>query len=389
MLQLIGMVEGANIDPVASLDHLNPVAMGFSHNDRPTAIASLDESGVAVIRVEGMLHNHRSYWLPSWPVLIEDLNYLEGNAAVTSVVFDIDSPGGIVMGSLGLFDRMDKFSKPLIAYGRGWMASMAYQMACHCDQVVCSPDAEVGGCGIRFTVYDDTRQLVESGVDQYEFVTGEFKAIIDSKMTPAHQDHLQKWVERLGLNFRSALGLRGLNAQQVESVFDGRWWGPDDALSLGLVSAVTDLGSVVTALSSNPTAQISSEGSTMIRRQRLNLAARGGGNSAASPQSVQSFSAVAGGQAAQPGDVQPPAAPAGTPAQPAGTVQPPAAPETPADPPAAPAPAGTVQPPAAPAPSAPAPAGTVQPPAAPASAAPAPAGTVQPPAAPALSLIHI
>ena len=253
--QALQILPGCESQLQAALEHaVDPAQMGYSVDDRPSMIFEFVGNGVAMLRVHGPLMRRRSWYYASYAVLMEDLAYLEGNAAVSGVVLDIDSPGGEAIGCSDACMALEKFSKPLVGFVSGYCTSAALRLACHCDQILAGQDAEVGNIGTRVS-YDDYSEANKlAGVKRLDFVTGWAKGIGShgSEITPQQQAFLQNWVEELQGGFAQSLQARGLSAAQIAAVSSGEWWRPAAAQRLGLIDGVSTLADVVAKLGASP-----------------------------------------------------------------------------------------------------------------------------------------
>lgn len=224
------------------------------NDDRPSLIQTFAEGGVAVLKISGPMVRRKSWYYSSYQVLREDLLFLQANNAISAAVMVFDSPGGEAMGLVETCEVLDQFSKPLVAFVEGYCTSAALRLACHCDQILASADAEVGNIGTRISLDDYSEMNRINGVRRFDFVTGYAKAIgsCGSPVTEQQQAFLQQWVERLQVGFRNSLKSRGLSASQIAAVSTGEWWDAVQAQSLGLVDGVSTLSQVVARLSASP-----------------------------------------------------------------------------------------------------------------------------------------
>ena len=111
--------------------------------------------GVAVLPVTGPLFRYANLFTAisgatSYELLAKDFAKALSDPAITSIIFDIDSPGGEVNGCAELarmiYDARGK--KPITAYASGDIASGAYWLASACDEIVVSDTSMVGSIGV-------------------------------------------------------------------------------------------------------------------------------------------------------------------------------------------------------------------------------------------------
>jgi ClpP class serine protease len=86
---------------------------------------------------------------------------------VTSIVFDVDSPGGMVDGGQELSDTSyaARGKKYMVSVANATMGSAAYWIGSAAHEIAVTPSGQVGSIGV-FTAHEDIstlRQPVESG----------------------------------------------------------------------------------------------------------------------------------------------------------------------------------------------------------------------------------
>jgi ClpP class serine protease len=84
---------------------------------------------------------------------------------VSSVVFDVNSPGGYVDGVDQAAQAMAAITKPTEARVHGMAASAAYWLASQTDRIVAmSPAVQIGSIGVAAEEYDDDEYLAKKGI---------------------------------------------------------------------------------------------------------------------------------------------------------------------------------------------------------------------------------
>jgi len=98
----------------------------------------------------------------------------EANDNVVGVILDIDCPGGQVSGLAEFADFINSYSKPIVAYTDGLMASAAYYVAAACDHIVSNPNADfIGSIGTMLSYVDlDGILEKEGGIVKDIYATG-------------------------------------------------------------------------------------------------------------------------------------------------------------------------------------------------------------------------
>lgn len=150
--------------------------------DKPRA-AARDIPGVAVIPVQGPITKGESLFsLLFGGASLEGIVRMAAEAAddpdVSTIVLDVDSPGGAVFGVYEAAEAIAAINKrkPVVAYTEGLMASAAYWLASAAGRIVASPSAEVGGIGVYVVHLDESEALAKAGIQPTLIRAGEHKA---------------------------------------------------------------------------------------------------------------------------------------------------------------------------------------------------------------------
>jgi ClpP class serine protease len=96
---------------------------------------------------------------------------------IDGIVFDVDSPGGVVEGIGELADeiRGARGTKPIAAVANHMAASAAYWAIAGVDEIVATPSASVGSIGV-FTAHQDvSAAMEEKGVKTTLISAGKYK----------------------------------------------------------------------------------------------------------------------------------------------------------------------------------------------------------------------
>lgn len=165
------------------------------------------------------------------------------NAQISAIVLMIDSPGGAVSGTGDLGDDIARINaiKPVIAYAEDCCCSAAYWAASQCTAIVANRFAMVGSIG-TYAVIDDVSKMYESkGIRTHVIRAGQFKGAgtTGSEITDEHLAEFQREVDACNATFLAAVASgRGMTAEQVSAVADGRSHMAQDALALGLIDKI-------------------------------------------------------------------------------------------------------------------------------------------------------
>ncbi len=136
-------------------------------NEAPEAVAAklgrqlqnsysaTERDGVAIIPVTGPLFRYANIFTAisgasSYELIARDFMSALENPQITSIILDIDSPGGEVNGVSELASMIfeARGTKPIIAYASGDAASGAYWIASSADEIVVSETSALGSIGV-------------------------------------------------------------------------------------------------------------------------------------------------------------------------------------------------------------------------------------------------
>lgn len=138
--------------------------------------------GVRVIPIHGIIGKHMSALemmcggcsLDAVEAMVQDA---KSDPLVTSVLFDVNSPGGTVTGVPELADQIEQLAseKPTIAYTDSECCSAAYWLASQCRGVYSSHSATIGSVGVYIALLDESRALENEGIKVNAIHAGKWK----------------------------------------------------------------------------------------------------------------------------------------------------------------------------------------------------------------------
>ena len=122
-------------------------------------------------------------------------------AGATTIVYDIDSPGGTVSGVQELAAQMFALRGKVkqVAHVNSLAASAAYWLAAMADEIVSTPSGDVGSIGV-FSVHKDlTEALAKEGIKITVFRSDAMKAEgLFQPLTPEGEARIQARVDEAG-----------------------------------------------------------------------------------------------------------------------------------------------------------------------------------------------
>jgi signal peptide peptidase SppA len=149
------------------------------------------------------------------------------NPAVQRIAFEIDSPGGTVVGTPELADKIASIPLPTMSYAKKLMASGAYYTGSQADYVIASPSAMVGSIGVIAVDESYDEAFKNMGLKVEVFRAGKYKApnIAGEGYTDEMRELEQKSIEAMHEEFKqTVLRKRSLASREdmEGQVFSGR-----------------------------------------------------------------------------------------------------------------------------------------------------------------------
>lgn len=214
---------------------------------------------VAVVPVSGMIARHASMVNgASQPKGMSSQRFIDSirRAATASnrVLLDVDSPGGTVAGlaeAQAAVDQLVASGVNVVAIARDMMASGAYWLSCRCTAVYAVATADVGSIGVYRVIEDSSAMLKAEGVIRHLVASGPHKGAGEPG-TPLTEVQMQGVIEDVADAadlFASVVAEgRGMTEAQMQLVTDGRSYGAERAMSLGLIDGITTLEDLIAAM---------------------------------------------------------------------------------------------------------------------------------------------
>lgn len=240
------------------LDHsglITPQAAG------PAGANSNAGSMIAVISIFGIIAQHASQvddisgpGGTSTERVSDSLKKAVADPSVSSIVLNIDSPGGNVNGVQALAGEIFKArdQKPIIAQVNSLAASAAYWLASSASEIVVTPGGMVGSIGV-YTLHQDVSKAVDAAGLKFTFISaGKYK--VEGNSFQPLSDEAAKASQAVVNSFYGdftgdvARG-RGVPVDQVRSGFgQGRLVKDHDAIKAKMADRVATLDATIKRL---------------------------------------------------------------------------------------------------------------------------------------------
>ncbi len=207
--------------------------------------------GVAVLPVRGVIaHRMEAFDNVSGPGGTSTERFIRGfrdamaDNSVSSIVLDVDSPGGGVPGvdEAATEIRGARGDKPIIAVVNSLAASAAYWIASAADEIVVTPSGEVGSIGVFAAHKEFSRRDETLGVKTTLISAGRFKVEGNpfEPLTEEAREAIQARVDEHYEVFVDAVARgRDVAASAVRGGFgEGRTVGAREAVALGMADRI-------------------------------------------------------------------------------------------------------------------------------------------------------
>ena len=185
--------------------------------------------------------------------IIALLDSAETNPNVEAIVLSINSPGGTIVASREVANRVANMSKPVIAWIRDLGTSGAYLIASSADYIISDEFSMVGSIGSTINFLEFSETLSEYGVEYISLVSGDYKDMgsMYRNMTSEEEEMFMTWInESFNYFLNYVTNQRSLSSTSVEEVSDGRLFSGSQALELGLVDELGGKVEVINYLNS-------------------------------------------------------------------------------------------------------------------------------------------
>lgn len=238
---IVSIARGENESPDA-------VAAKLGRPLQNTRTVSMRGS-VAVIPVTGPIFRYANLFTEisgatSLSELAKDFNAALDDSAVSSIVLEIDSPGGQAAGIAEFAHMIRNSSKPVTAYVDGMGASAAYWIASAAHELVISKTGEVGSIGAIFGVHKQAES------DVVEFVSTQSPMKRPDPQSEAGKAEMQNRIDAIAQVFiEDVASNRGVSVETVLTDFgQGSVRLGEEAVKLGMADRISTLEDVIAGM---------------------------------------------------------------------------------------------------------------------------------------------
>lgn len=258
------MILPAKMDELCAVvtAHANGVQLPARHDPyaaRRDALKQQSAGAIAVVPIYGSLVPRAGMMTDfsgatSAESIAQQVTAAASNPQVGTIVLDVDSPGGSVMGiaEAAAAIASARQSKRVIAVVNTMAASAAYYLASQASEIIASPSSMSGNIGVIMAHLDTSKADAEAGVS-YQVVSagtykheGHYGQPLDAEALAATQTMVNSYYDA----FVSAVASgRNVSVKAVRVGFgEGRILTADAALAAGVVDRIGTFDSVLAEL---------------------------------------------------------------------------------------------------------------------------------------------
>ena len=200
------------------------------------------EEKIAVIPIEGVIHQGTYEWVSKW------VKTVEKDPHVKAVVLSVDSPGGGVTASDEIYNRVMQLKKsrgfPIVVAMKGLAASGGYYVSAGADQIFAEPTTLTGSIGVimpnfnlnelgkKWGIKEDDITSPPDGLKNAGSMFGEPK--------PREREYLQAVSDQMYARFTGIVkdGRGSKLKGTIKEICDGRIYTAQEGLKNGLIDQI-------------------------------------------------------------------------------------------------------------------------------------------------------
>ncbi|MBC1434379.1 signal peptide peptidase SppA [Listeria rocourtiae] len=175
---------------------------------------------------------------------MDQLEQIREDDTVAGVVLNVNSPGGGVVESAQIRDKILQIKKekklPVYVSFGSMAASGGYYVSAPADKIFASPETLTGSIGVIMQGYDFSELMKKVGISDNTIKSGEFKDIMSSSrpMTAEEKAIMQSMIDNSYGEFVKVVAQgRGMTEAEVRKIADGRIYDGRQAKANGLIDA--------------------------------------------------------------------------------------------------------------------------------------------------------
>jgi protease IV len=196
---------------------------------------------VAVIPLQGEIgygSSNSSDSVVTPEMMQNSITQAESDNSVSSIVIDVNSPGGSPVASEEIMSSIKTSKKPVVVWISDVGASGAYLASSSADKIIASPSSMVGSIGVIMQITDLSKYYQANGINISSIKAGQYKDMgVDYQpLTTPERNMLQGMVNDDYNHFIDIVSTnRHLDKNYTESIAQGKIYTGTQAKNLKLV----------------------------------------------------------------------------------------------------------------------------------------------------------
>ncbi len=210
----------------------------------------IQDSGVADSLFQGAGYNHQDF--------MKKLNNVKEDDSVKGIIIRVNSPGGGVVESAEIHDKLKEIQKdtkkPIYISMGSMAASGGYYISTAAKKIYASPETLTGSLGVIMEGYNYKGLADKYGVDFVTIKSGKYKDIMSPTrdMTDEERQILQNMVNNSYEGFVKVISDgRHMSTDEVKKIADGRVYDGRQAKDLKLIDGFGYLDDVISQMKKN------------------------------------------------------------------------------------------------------------------------------------------
>jgi len=209
-----------------------------------TVNGAIQDTGSTSPFLDSSGYSHRHF--------MEQLNYLKEDNTVKAVVLRVNTPGGGVVESAEIHDKIveiqEETKKPVYVSMGSMAASGGYYISAPAKKIYASPETMTGSLGVIMQGVNYSGLAEKYGVEFVTIKSGPYKDIMSGsrEMTEKEREILQEMINNSYEGFVKVISEgRGMTVDEVKRIADGRIYDGHQALELNLIDGFGHLEDVI------------------------------------------------------------------------------------------------------------------------------------------------
>ena len=190
----------------------------------------------------------------------EMLEECERDTSITTIILDIDSPGGTSVGVPELANRIKNCTKEVISFTGNECCSAAYWLGSQASSFYATPSSSVGSIGVYIAFPDVSEAYKMEGVKMDVIKSGAYKGagIPGTSLDEGQRNMLQQEVSDIHVDFKEAV--KSVRSFVEDSSMEGQMFSGKRGAEAGLVtSLINGFDELMQSLDAGVFAQIESD----------------------------------------------------------------------------------------------------------------------------------